>query len=79
MQEGSQARITATFVRDGQPIEPTAVSGEATAPDGNVIKLSVTPLGGGEYMVLVELTMPGTWWVRVMGDKAAKRIPIVVG
>lgn len=79
MQVGTEARITATFVRDGQLVEPAMVTGEATAPDGTVTKLNATPLGGGEYVVLVELTMPGTWWIRVMGDKAARRIPIVVG
>jgi hypothetical protein len=62
---GDRARITATWTRDGQPIDPGAVSATVRSPGGVVTTLALTTPAVGVRQILLDLVDPGRWHVYV--------------
>lgn len=78
---GDLARITATFTRDDQPINPTAITAQVRDPTGTITTVPITLQAAGIYQALVDLTASGSWYVRIYSTgigQAAEEIAITV-
>lgn len=69
---GETARETATFKVANVLTDPTTVTATVVAPDGTSSNPTVVRDSTGTYHVDIDLTLPGTWFVRIAGTGTAK-------
>lgn len=68
---GDVVRVTMGFSQAGAAVDPDNVSVRVRAPSGAQDYVTVTRVSAGNYRADIEVTEPGIWWYRVLGEGGA--------
>lgn len=69
---GDVIELTANFQVDGQDTDPTSITIDVRDPDGDIVSLTPTHDGDGNYHADLVATLPGRWYYRWAGTGAAE-------
>jgi hypothetical protein len=67
---GNDITITATFLNEGELVEPSTVTCELELPTASTETVSVTRDGLGRWEALLRPTLPGRWAYRIQASGA---------
>jgi hypothetical protein len=67
---GNDIVITATFLSEGEAVEPSTVTCELELPSASTEIISITRDGLGHWEAIVRLSLPGRWVYRIQAGGA---------